>query len=59
MLSRNEEYAATACLGKQLFKTFNLAAGVANRRGQKGREKMRVYRCEVCRGWHLGHGRAR
>jgi hypothetical protein len=48
------------CRGKKVFASFAEGSAFNNHtkralRGSKRREKMRVYRCNNCRQWHIGH----
>lgn len=43
-----------SCIGKEAFRSPQLAAAV-NKRRTKGGKPNDVYRCSFCGGWHLGN----
>jgi hypothetical protein len=47
------------CAGKEAFAERAIAQQVLERRRRRGRERdfrrpLRVYRCDLCRAWHIG-----
>lgn len=42
------------CNGKQRFESFELASAVASRHGRRPERSLHPYRCQNCRGFHLG-----
>jgi hypothetical protein len=45
---------AASCRGKVRFDTATEARKVARRASSRNEDAIRAYRCESCRGWHIG-----
>lgn len=59
MTERADEYALAGCVGKARFESYAAADRIQKRRGRDRKyRKSEVYRCRVCRGWHLGRSDA-
>lgn len=50
-----QQFIDAMCLGKAPFETFSLAEDVVRRHRskRKGRHLIKIYRCRVCRRWHI------
>ena len=59
----NEQHRRNSCEGKRSFQSHDIAerALKSRRRFRKGRERdhagLRVYRCAICKSWHIGNHR--
>lgn len=57
MTERTDEFAIASCMGKARFASHAAASRIQRRRGRKRDNGLRagqVYRCQVCRNWHIG-----
>lgn len=51
------EFRDAGCTGKVRFDSFNAANRIQKRRSRDRQyRKGQVYRCQVCRSWHIGQG---
>lgn len=56
-MSGQSEHEAASCTGKVRFESHAAASKVQRRRGRshdRDRKQGEVYRCHVCRGYHIG-----
>lgn len=52
---RDRERAYVACITKEAYPTYELASRIAKRPSKNGYGLKRVYHCEVCKRYHIGH----
>jgi len=46
--------ADASCAGKTKFLNWDLANKMAKKATKKSRTRVSVYRCDICRSWHIG-----